>query len=54
MKKLLLLVLLLVAMGGSVAPSWTSLLSFFGPAVAHAQDNDDSQGDNDNQGEDEQ
>ena len=54
MKKLLLLLLVFAAMGGSVAPSVSSLLGFFGPAVAHAQDNDDSQDDNDNQGEDEQ
>jgi hypothetical protein len=53
MKKLLLLLLVFAALGGSVAPSISNLLGFFTPAVAHAG-NDDSQGDNDNQGEDEQ
>ena len=52
MKKLLLLLLIFAAMSVSVAPSLSSLLGF-APTVAYAG-NDDSQGDNDNQGEDEQ
>jgi hypothetical protein len=52
MKKLLLILLLFAALGGSVAPSLGSLLGFFAPAVAHAQD--DQGEDNDDQGENEQ
>jgi hypothetical protein len=52
MKRLLLLLLLAAFIGSTATPILSSVVGL-GPTAAYAG-NDDSQGDNDNQGEDEQ
>ncbi len=52
MKKLLLVLLLALVVGGTAAPILRNL--GFAPAIAHAQGEDDQGEDNDDQGEDEQ
>jgi len=50
-KKLMLILFLGMILGGPATPIFKGLFGI-GPTTAHAVENDDSQGDNDDQGED--